>query len=136
MFWGWTSERIGRRNVFLLIFITQMPLFVLLPQIANPWLFAAAACWIMLCYGGGFGTMPSFTADTFGPKNMGSVYGPVLLAWGVAGGVGPMLMEWYKKSTGNFNSALYVAAGLLVAGLLVTLAFRLKSVFNSEPGNT
>lgn len=123
MFWGTLSEKIGRKTVFVLIFATQIPLFVLLPQITNVWLFAVAACWILLCYGGGFGTMPSFTADTFGPKNIGSIYGGVLFAWGVAGGVGPTLMEWFKSVTSRFDNALYIAGGLLALGLILTLCY-------------
>ncbi len=124
IFWGALSEKLGRRNVFILIFLTQIPLFILLPQIDSYWLFAVVACYIMLCYGGGFGTMPSFTADTFGSKNMGAIYGMVLFAWGVAGGVGPGLMEWIKKSTGTFNIALYIAAGFLAAGFILTCLYR------------
>lgn len=124
IFWGALSEKIGRRNVFLLIFLTQIPLFIFLPQVTSFWTYTLMACWILLCYGGGFGTMPSFTADTFGAKNMGAIYGMVLFAWGVAGGVGPMLMEWIKKTTGTFNIALYIAASLLGAGLVLTLLYR------------
>lgn len=143
MFWGTLSEKLGRRNVFLLIFLTQIPLFILLPHITpkvmDPstafWAFTAIACYIMLCYGGGFGTMPSFTADTFGPKNIGSIYGLVLLAWGVAGGFGPSLMEYVNYLTktpaapkGNFDLALYIAAGVLAAGLVLTLLYRKPKV--------
>lgn len=131
VFWGTLSEKLGRRNVFLLIFLTQIPLFILLPQVQGFWAFAAIACYIMLCYGGGFGTMPSFTAETFGPKNIGSIYGVVLLAWGVAGGFGPGLMEYVNYLTktpqnpnGNFNLALYIAAGILAAGLLLAVLYR------------
>jgi MFS transporter, OFA family, oxalate/formate antiporter len=35
---------------------------------------------ILMCYGGGFGTMPAFTADYFGPKNVGPIYGLMLTA--------------------------------------------------------
>jgi OFA family oxalate/formate antiporter-like MFS transporter len=124
LFWGGLSEKIGRRNVFLLIFATQIPLFILLPQVHSYWPFALIACYILLCYGGGFGTMPSFTADTFGPKNIGAIYGVVLFAWGLAGGVGPGLMEWIGAKTGRFDTALYIAAGLLIAGLLLTCFYR------------
>lgn len=131
LFWGGLSEKLGRRNVFLLIFLSQIPLFILLPGVHSYWTFMAICCWIMLCYGGGFGTMPSFTADTFGAKNMGAIYGVVLFAWGVAGGVGPMLMEFFKSATktkmnpnGSFDIALYIAAGLLTVGLILTLLYR------------
>ena len=33
--------------------------------------------------------MPSFTADYFGAKHMGGIYGWILLAWGVGGVVSP-----------------------------------------------
>ncbi|RPI61692.1 MAG: MFS transporter [Planctomycetaceae bacterium] len=124
LLWGWLSEKIGRRNIFLLIFLTQIPLFILLPNIGGYWAFTLVACYILLCYGGGFGTMPSFTADTFGPKNIGAIYGMILLAWGVAGGIGPGLMEWFYATTGQFDIALYIAAGLLTLGLLATLLYR------------
>jgi MFS transporter, OFA family, oxalate/formate antiporter len=124
LFWGGLSEKLGRKTVFLLIFATQIPLFFMLPRVENVWLFSIMCCYILLCYGGGFGTMPSFTADTFGSKNIGSIYGKVLLAWGIAGAVGPMLMEWIKKTTGSFNTALTIAAVLLCAGLVVTALYR------------
>ena len=124
MFWGTLSEKIGRKTAFMLIFATQVPLFFLLPHLSNVWLFTAAACWIMLCYGGGFGTMPSFAAETFGPKNIGSIYGMILFAWGVAGGIGPTMMEWIKTSTNSFDVALYAGGGVLALGFLLTLAYR------------
>lgn len=134
LFWGGLSERLGRRNVFLLIFLTQIPLFLLLPHLQSFLLFTLAACYIMLCYGGGFGTMPSFTADTFGPKNIGAIYGVVLFAWGLAGGFGPMLMEWVKKSTQRYDTALYIAAGILAVGVVATLLYRKPEAAIADQG--
>jgi len=124
IFWASLSDRIGRKSVFLLIFGTQIPVFVLLPMITSPILFGMLCCYILLCYGGGFATMPSFAADTFGPKNIGSIYGPILLSWGIAGVVGPMLMEYIKQVSNNFNTALFIAAGMLVIGFILTLLYR------------
>lgn len=39
---------------------------------------AVLAFVILLCYGGGFGTMPSFAADYFGVRDIGSIYGLML----------------------------------------------------------
>ncbi len=124
IFWASLSDRIGRRNVFLLITGTQVPLMLVLPKITSPLVFGAICCYILLCYGGGFATMPSFTADTFGPKYMGRIYGKILLAWSAAGVVGPMLMEFVKKRTDSFATALTVASGLLVMGFILTLLYR------------
>jgi len=124
LFWGALSEKIGRNMAFLLIFGTQIPLFLILPHVTSTAVFTTICCYILLCYGGGFGTMPSFTADTFGPKYIGSIYGPILFAWGVAGAVGPMLMEWVKKTSNSFTMALSIAAGILVLGFIITLLYR------------
>lgn len=66
--------------------------------------------------------MPSFAVDTFGAKNIGSIYGKLLFAWSVAGVVGPMMMERIVKTTGTFSSALTMAGVLLITGV-VLMAF-------------
>ena len=132
--WAALSEKIGRKAVFLILFASQVPLFFVLPHITNLWLFSIIACYILLCYGGGFGTMPSFTADTFGPKNIGGIYGKILLAWGVAGVAGPLLMEWVKKNYSGFQVALTVAAFVLAAGFILALLYR-KPTLTATPSD-
>ena len=65
---------------------------------------------IGLCYGGGFGTMPSFTADFFGPKYMGGIYGIILLAWGAAAIPSPIMIARLHQATGRFDTSIYVVA--------------------------
>jgi OFA family oxalate/formate antiporter-like MFS transporter len=118
LFWAWTSDAIGRRNVFIAMFISQAILYIILPQVGNTVLFTLIACYLLACYGGGFATMPAFAADSFGPTYIGRVYGIMLTAWGAAGVVGPLVFAQMK------GIALYVAAGLLIAGLLLALAYK------------
>jgi len=82
-------------------------------------MFTVAACYLMACYGGGFAVMPSFAADSFGPTYIGKIYGAVLTAWGFAGVAGPLVFAQIKGAP-----ALYVAAALLVAGFVITLAYK------------
>ena len=119
LFWAWLSDGIGRKAVFVTMFITQAILYVFLPQVATATLFAVIACYLLACYGGGFATMPAFAADSFGPACIGRVYGTMLTAWGVAGVVGPLVFAQLKK-----QQALYVAAGLLTVGLVIAIAYR------------
>lgn len=118
LFWAWLSDMIGRRNVFLTMFISQAILYVLLPQIGDKTLFTVIACYLLACYGGGFATMPAFAADSFGPGYIGKVYGIMLTAWGCAGIVGPLVFAQIK------GIAVYVAAGLLVLGFLLALGYK------------
>ena len=93
-------------------------LFALLPAVESFALFLALACIILLCYGGGFGTMPAFAADRFGAENVGSIYGLMLTAWSFAGVLGPMLIA-ACVATGQYNDALYVIAGLMLVSTII-----------------
>ncbi len=124
IFWSSLSDKLGRKGVFMLILGTQVPLFFILPTISNVTVFTILACYILAAYGGGFATMPAYAADTFGTKNMGNIYGKILLAWAAAGVVGPILMEKIKTSSGSFKTAVYVAAVMLAVGFVVNLFYR------------
>jgi OFA family oxalate/formate antiporter-like MFS transporter len=117
--WGWLSDLIGRRAVFLLMFPIQAIVFALLPSIESFALLTVLACVVLLCYGGGFGTMPAFVADRFGAENVGSIYGLMLTAWGFAGVLGPMLIARLRESTGQYDEALYVIAGLMCLSTVI-----------------
>ncbi len=91
---------------------------------------------VLLCYGGGFGTMPSFTADYFGTKFMGVVYGWILLAWGVGGIVGPIFVAYVKDHTGSFSGALvYVAVMLVVATILPIITHKPGAASAEHPSS-
>ena len=126
--WAALSDKIGRKTTFLIILGFQIPLFFLLSKVTNIWVFAAMSCYILSCLGGGFATMPAFAVDTFGAKNMGAIYGKILMAWSLAGVVGPMLMEYFKKASNSFGLALLVASGMLCAGVFVVSLYK-------KPGN-
>jgi OFA family oxalate/formate antiporter-like MFS transporter len=125
-FWGGLSDRIGRVETFRLILGTQIAVFIALLFVDSPLVFGILVCYILLCYGGGFGSMPSFVLDVFGPRLMPVVYGTILTAWGCAGIVGPQIVAFLKD---NFSqqAARYTfttAAALLLLGLVLTFVMR------------
>jgi len=122
--WASFSDVIGRRWVFLSMFVLQIGLFLLLPNAGSYALFAVLACAILLCYGGGFGTMPAFAADYFGSKNVGRIYGLMLTAWSAGGVAGPLLISKIRDSTGAYDTALYIIAGMLAAACIIPLIVR------------
>jgi len=124
LFWASVSDYIGRKNVFLIMFASEAVLYIIMPGISNKVLFTVLACYLLACYGGGFATMPAYAADAFGPKNIGRIYGMMLTAWGVAGIVGPLAFARVYQKTKNFKMALYIAAGLLVVGFVISLVYK------------
>src|ERR1700684_1110200 len=70
IFWAWVSDALTRRWTFVTMFLLQVGLFWILPHTTSVAALAVLAFIVLMCYGGGFGTMPAFTADYFGSKNV------------------------------------------------------------------
>ncbi len=121
VFWAWVSDSITRRAAFVVMFLLQVVLFWILPHINSAALLTAVAFAVLVCYGGGFGTMPAFTADYFGAKNVGPIYGLMLTAWGFASAFGPLLIAQMRQVRGSYGSALHVIAGVMMVSILLPL---------------
>lgn len=66
--------------------------------------------------------MPAFTADYFGAKNVGPIYGLMLTAWGFASAFGPLLIAYLRQADGTYRGALHIIAGvMLVSAVLPVL---------------
>ena len=96
LFWGLLSDRFGRVTIFRVILASQMLVFGVLMTETNPWIFSILVCYVLLCFGGGFATMPPFVLDVFGTKKMSSIYGAILTAWAAAGIAGPLYVGHLK----------------------------------------
>ena len=101
------------------MFLAQIALFLALPRMNSAAMLTVVAFMILMCYGGGFGTMPAFAADYFGSKNVGPIYGLMLTAWGFASAFGPLLIAYMRQASGTYRGALHVIAGVMAASLLL-----------------
>jgi OFA family oxalate/formate antiporter-like MFS transporter len=111
VFWAWASDSITRRATFVVMFLGQTILFWALPSINSAGVLTIVAFIVLMCYGGGFGTMPAFAADYFGARNVGPIYGLMLTAWGFASAFGPLLIAYLRQSSGAYGEGLHVIAG-------------------------
>ena len=130
-FWGAISDKIGRISTFRILLALQALIFIALIFVSSPVWFFVFVCIVLLCYGGGFGVIPSLINDRYGTKLMPALYGAALTAWGVGGIIGPQIVAFMKD---NFptNAGLYafvIGSVLLVAGL--GLSFFYKEVKSS-----
>ena len=121
VFWAWVSDLISRRATFFVMFVIQVLLFWLLPSVTAVTLMTIVTFIVLMCYGGGFGTMPAFAADYFGSKNVGPIYGLMLTAWGCASAAGPLLIAYMRQATGSYSGALHVIAGVMAISALVPM---------------
>ncbi len=125
LFWGWLSDTIGRPYTFLSLFVIQVIVFAIMPSISSFALLFIPASIIGLCYGGGFGTMPAFAADFFGPKNAGTIYGAMLTAWSAGGIIGPILIASFGTTAHpDYVTPVYIIAGIMLVSTVLPLIAR------------
>ncbi len=135
IFWAWISDLMPRRFVFLIMFLLQAVLFWVLPGVSTKGSLTVVAFLILLCYGGGFGTMPAFAADYFGPRFVGSIYGLMLTAWGFASAFGPLLIAHTRRSTGHYVSGLHILAFVLLLSAILPFFVRPPRSLAGAPAN-
>ena len=137
-FWASSSDYLGRRNTYLIFFVVQVCLFLVIPGLAasGNWLaFEASLFVIFTMYGGGFATIPAFLADIFGLENVGAIHGALLTAWSAAAVVGPVIItELSKRAKAGlaagaskihiYDTPLEVLAAMLAVGFVLTLLVR------------
>lgn len=119
---GLYSDKIGRDNAYTLnCLISALCLFLLPAIIAshNVFLLFIAVGIAYWQYGGGLALMPSYTADFFGPKNLGMNYGIVFLGWGLGffmTRLGGSIKDW----TGSLTYAFIASACVLIIAVVVS----------------
>jgi OFA family oxalate/formate antiporter-like MFS transporter len=118
IFSGLFSDHIGRLNtlrIMLLISALAMPaLFIFREDVT---LFYILLAVVYYCYGTQLSVYASTSADFYGTKYIGFNYGLLLLAWGVAGILGPFLGGKVYVATGEYRHAFFAAAIIAVFAL-------------------
>ncbi|CAO3564601.1 unnamed protein product [Mortierella alpina] len=105
LFFSTVSDRLGRKNSFFVMLLSQVIILSTLPIIMEKrvyWAFLLVVWSLTACYGGGFGCIPAFLCDMFGPSNIGALHGIILTAWSLAGvGGGLLFTEVYNHLLAN-----------------------------------
>jgi OFA family oxalate/formate antiporter-like MFS transporter len=122
---GSISDRIGRKNTVLLMFAEYLVAFLLLLPHSDSfakWL--VGICIVGFGFGGFLALMPSLTADYFGTKSLGTNYGYMFTAYGIAGIGGPFMIDAIRASAGAFTDAMYYISVACVAGIALVVLSR------------
>lgn len=131
--WGGLSDRIGRIQAFRLILGSQLLVFILLMFTSNPWVFGVLVCYVLLCYGGGFGSMPSYVLDVFGARLMPVIYGAILTAWSLGGIVGPQIAAFIKDYYSHIGSGIVASRTYLAGAILLGVGFVVTLLLSNRP---
>ncbi|MDZ5602487.1 MFS transporter [Pseudomonas sp. RP23018S] len=123
VFWGWLSDRIGRRTVYAIgsvgLMLLAFPFFWMLDTHATLWVYLAALLGMAFCHGAMIGTQPALMGELFPPKVR---YTGMAMGHEVAsifsGGLAPLAATALFSV---YHSAWPVAVMLIVMGAITTL---------------
>ncbi|MHA2428493.1 MAG: L-lactate MFS transporter [Candidatus Hermodarchaeia archaeon] len=114
--WGTVSDRFGRYSIMIAMFILLaigMFAFAYLSMTFASWITVMiVASLVGFCFGGNFALFPALTVDYNGPKNLGSDYGILFTAYGVAGIIGALAAGLIVNFTGSYALA-FMLTGVL-----------------------
>ena len=120
LFWGWISDKLGRKKT-LLILLVVAAVSIIAVSFASAYTMLALIAVIGFSYGGFLGVFPAMTADFFGTKNVATIYGMVLLGFGV-GAVGSSYTVAKLSASKSFSTAFLIAGiGAVVGFVIISL---------------
>jgi MFS transporter, OFA family, oxalate/formate antiporter len=119
-FSGWMSDHLGRLFTLRLMVVASLlatpSLYLWRGELA---LFFTFLFVVYYCYGTQLSVYTALAGDFWGIKYLSTNYGLLLLAWGFAGVLGPVIGSRVFVSTGSYRYAFMGAA--VVAGAALTL---------------
>lgn len=123
--WSTISDYLGRTQTYILFFIIEIIAFYLLAQSNSTLTFQILILLIITCYGGGFSCMPAYLADIYGIRQLSTIHGRILTAWGLAGIAGPMLVSYFHEAGYGYTTALEYFAALFVLNTIIAIVLKI-----------
>lgn len=105
---AWFGDLLKDKKLLLWKVIPVLSIFCLLPCLVSMDAMAVALILIPALYGAGFSTCPSILANKYGMKNISTIHGLVLSAWGFAGLVGNQIGAQLFRFTGSYVALPFI----------------------------
>lgn len=130
LFWGWVSDKLGRKNT-ILILLCATALMSLLVNVASGYFIFVIIGLIGFFYGGFLSNFPALTADYFGPKHVGHNYGIILLGFGAGAIISSYIAGHFKNVAADdinlmFPAFIIASVAAVVAIVLLVLLKPIK----------
>jgi OFA family oxalate/formate antiporter-like MFS transporter len=124
IFWSWISDLTSRKTAYFAMYLVEVILFWSYHSIHSLPILSVATFILVMCYGGAYGITPAFAADYFGPRDVGSIFGLMMLPWAFASVFGPSVFAYLRQINGNYTQALTFLASLMTAALILPILVR------------
>ena len=117
LFWAGLSDKLGRKKV-LLILLVIAAISIVGVSFTKGYLMLAFIAVIGFSYGGFLGVFPALTADFWGTKNVATIYGMILLGFGIGAVVSSYVVAYFSAAKA-FTTAFAIAGAAAAAGFVI-----------------
>jgi len=117
---GFTADRIGSRQSFIIGFILISASLFWLPSIKELWLIYAFAAVFAFGYGGCTVAQPPLVAMLFGLRSHGAIMGIVTFGFASGAAAGPLIAGYIFDISGSYQGAFLLGAVTGIIGLILT----------------
>ncbi len=131
VFWGWISDKIGRKQTILILLVLT-GIAIVTVSFVKAYLMLVLIAVIGFSYGGFLGVFPALTADFWGTKSGAQIYGMVLLGFGVGAVASSYIVAHFSK-TKDFQTAFIIAAIASIVGIAIISLVKTPRRKESEP---
>jgi OFA family oxalate/formate antiporter-like MFS transporter len=129
LFWGFVSDKLGRKMTILILLVGSGCMSLLVMAANGYWIYVLIG-FIGFFYGGFLSNFPSLTADMFGPKHMATNYGMVLVGFGIGAFIASTIAGYYKNlASQDINlmlPAFIIAAICSAVSIVLMLTLKTK----------
>ena len=123
---GGVGDKIGNRNIVIIVAILAILAFLWLRFAGDLWMLYLFAVVFGLYYGGYAAIQSPLVAEYFGLKDHGAIFGLVMFALGIGSSIGPLIAGRIFDVSGNYDWA-FVVCGFMGISILI-LSILLKPV--------
>ncbi len=129
---GILSDKIGGLKTLFIAFLLQGANMMLFAIYQDSFTLMIGAAITGIGYGTLLAVFPSLITDYYGLKNYGANYGVLYTAWGVSGVIGPIIAAITVDTTGNYQLAYMLCAGMVIAAGTISLLMQMNLAFLSK----
>jgi OFA family oxalate/formate antiporter-like MFS transporter len=129
VWWGWTSDRLGRENTMILTFLLQAICLVLVVAVgprSGAW-FAFTLVLVYFTWGQIYALFPATSGDYFGSRHATSNYAVLYTAKGVASILGGWFGAFLYEQSGSWAMGFYGSALMALVATAMAIGLRASS---------
>ncbi|MFC1938210.1 MFS transporter [Chloroflexota bacterium] len=122
---GYTADRIGNRQVFIISFIMISATLFWLATAREVWILYLLAAIIGFAWGGCAASESPLVARLFGLGSHGLILGVTALGYTFGAALGPLTAGYIFDMTGRYQIAFFASAAIGIIGLILTAVLKL-----------